>query len=112
MPIKFQKLQWGKWLWNPKDTWISMKRFYEPMDVEHSYQVDLTRCNSCAQILDWIAQISKKEWTTAADIGYLVEALNDLIDLQGNFCSGGKEISDGKNDYAIRILEKKQKEDD
>ena len=112
MPIKFQKLQWGKWLWNPKDTWISMKRFYEPMDTEYSYQVDLTRCNNSAQILDWIAQISKKQWTTAADIGYLIEALDDLLDLQGNFCSGGEEISDGKNDYGIRIFKKKQKEVD
>ncbi len=101
------KTQWGKWFWNPPATTISMKRYYEPGDREFSYEVDLERCNNCAEILDWTAQLSKKNWTTASDIGYLIEALDDILDLQGNFCSGGEEISDGKSDYAKRILEKK-----
>ena len=104
--MKFTKTQWGKWTRNPENTWLSIK-IYESRDHEYSYQIDLKRCNNCAEILDWIAQINKKIWATAADIGYLIEALDDLLDLQGNFCSGGEELSDGKNDYAIRILEKK-----
>jgi len=42
---------------------------------------------------------------SAEDIGYLVEALNDLLSLQSNFCSGGEEQSDGKPNYAKRMLE-------
>ena len=105
--MKFTKTKWGKWIWNPPATTISIKTYYEPMGYEYSYEVDSGRCNNCAEILDWIVQFRIKIWTTAADIGYLIEALDDLLDLQGNFCSGGEEISDGKNDYAIKILEKK-----
>lgn len=41
-----------------------------------------------APVLDWIAQLSMKAWASREDIGYLVEALDDIFGLQAAFCGG------------------------
>jgi len=51
------------------------------------YNVDLGRCKTSAQVLDWVIQVSKKNWATPELIGMLVVALDKELDLQANLCS-------------------------
>ena len=104
---KIKKGQWGNWRFSSKDNLLIIRKSPSPGERERDlYEVILERCNTSAEILDWIAQLNGKTWTTPEDIGYLVEALNDLLSLQSNFCGGEEERSDGKPAYAKRILER------
>lgn len=65
------------------------------------YDIGLDRCNSNAQIMDFFAQVAKKDWATAEIVGELVIAVNALLDLQGHLCgcaigSPHKDIDGGK----------------
>ena len=51
------------------------------------YEVDLERCRTSAQVLDWIAQVSKKTWASDAILADLVRKLDDILNLQGSMCS-------------------------
>jgi len=53
------------------------------------YQINLERCATSAQVLDWIAQIAQKTWATPEIVGALVKALDRCLDLQGNLCGCG-----------------------
>ena len=53
------------------------------------YEVDLGACRNSAEILDWIAQVAKKNWITPEIVYGLVVALDDLLDLQASICGGG-----------------------
>ena len=55
----------------------------------NSYEIDLTRCNSSAEILDWIAQVSRKTWATETIISSLVKTLDNVLGFQENLCSWG-----------------------
>lgn len=52
------------------------------------YWIDLSALTSTAAALDWVVQISQKRWASRADIGDLVEALDDLLDMQQTMCGG------------------------
>ena len=52
------------------------------------YGVDLERCQSSAQVLDWIVQVAKKPWATQAVVADLITALNAVLDPQATICSG------------------------
>lgn len=54
------------------------------------YEVDLERCRTSAETLDWVAQVAGKSWATDTIIADLVRALDDRLDLQANMCSMGK----------------------
>ena len=54
------------------------------------YEVDLERCTTSAQVLDWIVQVSKKTWATDAIVADLVRALDDVLDMQGTLCPFGQ----------------------
>jgi hypothetical protein len=43
-------------------------------------------------VLDWVAQVHGKGWSTAQDIGDLVYALNDIFDLQRHLCGWGRNL--------------------
>ena len=51
------------------------------------YGVDLERCLTSGEMLDWIMQVARKSWASHEMIGQLVEALNDLLNPQGTLCS-------------------------
>jgi hypothetical protein len=103
---KINKAQWGNWRFSRSNNLLIIRKSRDPGERERDlYEIALEQCNSSAEILDWIGQLDGKNWTTAEDMGYLVEALDDLLSLQSNFCSGGEEQSDGKPNYAKRILE-------
>ena len=53
--------------------------------------VDLDRCTTSAEVLDWILQIRHKTWTTDQDVADLVHALDDVLRPQAKLCSWGVE---------------------
>jgi hypothetical protein len=50
--------------------------------VPHEYAIDLDRCQTAAQCLDWLLHIRGKTWGTWLVIGALVEAMSAVLDLQ------------------------------
>jgi len=56
------------------------------------YEVDIeNRCNSSAEILDWIAQIGHKIWCSNELLGNFCNLLDAALGLQKNFCGFGKD---------------------
>ena len=53
------------------------------------YAIDLERCATSAQVLDWLMQMRGKSWCSTTDIGYLADAFRDILDPQANLCSFG-----------------------
>ena len=76
---------WGPWRYNAKTLEIE----YYDEEGKYKYGVDLQRCNSCAEVLDWIFQLNDKRWCGYECTGHLVQAIRDL--LNRNFCSGGQD---------------------
>lgn len=80
--------RWGRWRFVAKD------RCLEFIDDTGRmlYDICLTRCQTSAQILDWLCQVSHKQWATSEDVGNLVRALDDLVGgLQSRLCGSGAE---------------------
>lgn len=66
------------------------------LTYKNGYWVDLDRCKSSAEVLDWIIQVSEKTWCSDRVIADLVRSLDAYLEPQANLCSGGinKEIDD------------------
>jgi hypothetical protein len=80
---------WGPWQLDTR-TWV----LYTTRP--YRYEVDLEKCLDSAQVLDWIMQIAGKGWADDDTIlAGLIRALHDVLDPQGQLCSGGmpKEIT-------------------
>lgn len=71
-------------LWKYKKSNLTLNLTVRPW-----YEIDLERCNTSAQVLDWIIQLSKKTWATAEIISDLVKVFDEYLDIQGNICSIG-----------------------
>jgi hypothetical protein len=76
------------------------------------YEVDLERCRTAAEILDWIAQVAGKNWATDQILADLVRALDDVFSLQSTVCPFGnarridvKRALVGKSSDAVRPVE-------
>ena len=81
--------EWGRWRYNAEA--LSLE-----LEGDNHYEVDLARCTTAAEVLDWIVQVARKEWCDAGTVGELVQALDDLIHPQHHLCSGGiTPIKDG-----------------
>ena len=93
---------WGRWVYHP-DTFVL--RFAEGTTDE--YEVDLDRCKTSAEVLDWIFQVSKKGWVTAAEVGELVGALEYLLDPQCNLCSLGQDKPIDPRATVARVLKER-----
>ncbi len=97
---------WGNWRLDKDDSQlILLKSLCPGEEAKDLYKIDLVRCNTSAAVLDIIVQMSLKMWVTREDIGHLVEALDDLFNLQVNYCGSEYEHSDGSTEYARRILQ-------
>lgn len=59
--------------------------------IENGYDVDLERCTTSAQTLDWIMQVNGKRWGRGAATSGLVQTLDDVLYPQANLCSFGSE---------------------
>lgn len=57
----------------------------------YDYDIDLEKCTSSAEVLDWIAQVAQKSWVDDAALGSLVRKLDRLLDLQATLCGGGED---------------------
>lgn len=66
--------------------------FEEKTDDDYVwYEIDLDRCSTSAQVLDWIAQVEGKMWATDRILAGLVRALDLVLSLQPTLCSFGVE---------------------
>lgn len=86
---------WLKWQENgaptPSDVTLTVTNEEGELFIRgngtYLYNVDLERCKTSAQVLDWVVQVSKKNWATPHLIGLLVVALDKELNLQANLCS-------------------------
>jgi hypothetical protein len=79
--------QVGFWRFEPASLVLAL---YDS-EGRYFYEVDLERCRTSAEVLDWIAQVAGKTWCTDSIVAGLVRGLDELLDLQGRLCSGGME---------------------
>jgi hypothetical protein len=77
---------WGRWTFHADNVTL-----VHGDDDGHEYEVDIEECRTSAKALDLILQVSKKTWSTDADVANLLAALNDLIDPQATLCSFGED---------------------
>lgn len=80
------------------DRWAGWRLHLHPPSLDYydskgnrKYSIPLFRCDTCAQILDWILQVSHKSWLPPQGLAGLIYALDDLLHPQANLCSFGRE---------------------
>lgn len=83
---RFPPETWGPWRLNTRTVELVYETSTHP---RIRYAVDLERCRTSAEMLDWIMQVSGKLWADDAVLAGLVHALNGLLNPQGNLCPGG-----------------------
>lgn len=82
--------KWGYWEYNPDNLTLQFSKTVGDNYTE--YEIDLERCNTSTQVLDWIFQIKNKFWCSDVDIADLLRAFDDLMDsVQDKLC--GSEIN-------------------
>ncbi len=79
--------RWNHWVYNAE----SLELMFLNDRDQWAYGVDLERCETSAAVLNWIVQGSYEPWISHADIGDLVEALDDIFALQRTRCPNGQE---------------------
>lgn len=92
--------------WGP---WRLRTETYELINTQqggggYGYEVDLERCVTSAETLDWICQVAHKAWETPEVLAGLVHAMNDVLRPQKHLCSGGqsKELSSTRVQELVR----------
>ena len=90
------KLNWGDWTLS--------RSTYELVYQKGVYHVDLDRCCTSAQVLDWIQHVAGKTFAhkNPECIFDLVCALKDLLELPVGYCTWGK-MSDEIIDIRSRV---------
>ena len=73
--------RWGKWTYDATNL---------ALDHDDGYQIDLERCTSSAQLLDYLPQIRMKSWADCDDVRELLEAFDALLRPQAHLCSFGQ----------------------
>ena len=79
----------GSRRWEPVGDPVTLLRYR--ISPGGDYEVDLEDMDCSAAVLDWIVQVSKKSWADRALVGELVESIDEILDLQGTYCSDGIE---------------------
>lgn len=93
-----EPLNWGRWTFNRRALTLDLG--------DGEYEVDLERCNSSAEVLDWICQVAGKSYVNSEDLGDLVLAINDLLRPQAALCSWG--VSHDVRVTRAMLLEREQ----
>jgi hypothetical protein len=92
------RTKWGDWSFDTKTLCLIHS---------DSYYIDLTQIISSAAMLDWIFQIQAKPWADAKTLHDLLNALDDILCPQENYCSDEQDLRpDTKKlvkDYARRV---------
>jgi len=70
--------------------WVYDRRSRMVIYKESGYDVPMWNCNTSAQILDWIIQLSQKEWEAPDALLGFIRMVNYLIDIQAHLCPGGE----------------------
>jgi hypothetical protein len=92
------------WAYDPKLLTLSIRPGIRDLRGDRvDYEIDLERCRTSAQVLDWIAQVAGKAWAWPDLIGCLCYAFEAVFDLQATFCGMGVER--GPVDVARRLAE-------
>ncbi len=71
---------WGHW-WYVLDQDTGVLR-YRDSEGHELCEIDLARCDTATEILDWVLQTEGKAWATDEDLGSLVRALTDLLPIR------------------------------
>jgi hypothetical protein len=79
--------KWGNWTLDAENRSLD----YKNDKYSFGYRINLESLTSSAPVLDWIAQVSEKTWATREDIGYLVQAFDEIFGLQGSFCGVARD---------------------
>jgi hypothetical protein len=74
-------------------------------DDQHGYDVELLTCTSSAEVLDWLCQITAKDWGSPHVVGHLVRAFNEVLNPQANLCSWGQPMTMTKAQIRQVILD-------
>lgn len=78
-----------KYEWKLNEAGLALELYDQ--NGHQEYWVDLERCRTSAEVLDWIVQVAGKNFGSDRVIGALVCAMDRLMNLQLNMCSGGVE---------------------
>lgn len=102
-PEKERTQHWGRWILDEKN--LSLFTNYD--NDNKRYSLPLVLCNDAKATLGWITSILEKEWTTNFDIGDVVEALNDLLNLKTYFDRNGNDCINASIIYTRNIVQKR-----
>ncbi len=72
------KATWGTWRYNPDNLTLEIDSRISGYPKNNPYYVDLEQCNNSDGVLDWLLQLLEKQWCTKEQVGYLLQAINDL----------------------------------
>ena len=83
--------RWGRWRFNQENLTLTLEATDGPFDPTGGffYEIDVEKCGTPAQMLDWIFQMEAKIFVTDKDLSDLVRALNVLLYPQATLCSFG-----------------------
>ena len=96
-------MRWGRWILDEED--LSLFTSYD--NDEKRYSLPLFLCNNPEETLGWITSIHEKKWSTNQDIGDLVEALNDLLNIKSSFDRNGYEYDNGNIEYTRNVVQQR-----
>jgi len=91
---KVASFRWGDWVYD--------KELMTLTNLKHDYEIDLEEINDSAAILDWIFQVFDKGWNDPLAVYNLLEALEDLLSPQSNYCPGAILGGSGRS-YPARL---------
>ncbi len=93
--------RWGKWTFDATTLSLSMPK---PGPRQGSLGINLEACTCSAAVLDRLCEVGRQEWTSSADVGDLLKAIDDLAGgLQRCMCADGVEKMAGRN-WALECL--------
>ena len=73
--------------------WILRKSTGTLYHKDHpSYLIDLERCTTSSEVLDWIAQLATKQWVSTTDLGMFVRMLDSILHFQSRLCPSGTSL--------------------
>lgn len=93
--------RWGAWRYNPENLTLELDPKVSGHPEDNPYYVELERCNNSDDILDWLLHTLENVWCTKEQVGYLLQAINDLADLHRVI--GKRHFNMGKHLSRMRL---------
>src|SRR5262245_25863118 len=92
------KVKIGDWTYHPTSLVVRYSK------GAFKYEVDLEKCTTSAEMLDWIIYVKKRSSAHRGCVEDLVAILDRLLDPQDTLCSWGKEKGPLPKRNALRKL--------